>query len=208
VIRVRGYNGASSDDQVEVACYAASTIADPVAAVAVPPDWDQIDKYYALREWVSDSSEPKYVDTNAYVSEGTLVARFAELRTTAGMLVGVVVTARIAKEHGIWTLEDGVVSGRQRMDESLARLDSAMDRATSEPMCTDSPTYVRTKQHLCSFVDIAVSGDPSARCDALSWGWRFSAHPVLLVGVVDLELPTGQCPEATAPHNDTCTNLE
>jgi hypothetical protein len=222
-IRVRGYNGESTDDEVEVAVYAVTMHPNPgeLTLPPVAPEWDGLDEWRAFDPWVGAAEQPdgtlaqsvdvpKYYDARAYVTEGLLVARFPKLRVAIGTMADVIMTARpeLAEEDA-WSLRDGTFAGRIEIDALLGTLDVTRTDAADQPLCTDHVDYVQAKQRICAFADIRYSGDDdrSLRCDAASWGWSFDAAPMKLVGVIRLPWLMRPCSAATAPSNDSCDSL-
>ena len=220
LIRVRGYNGGSTDNQVEVAIYGATM--NPTGSESPRPAWQGDDKWKAHAPWVvldeSDAgSNPspesaRFSDPNAYVTNGILVAKFESFLLGGLQSVhDLVVTARIVEgEQGAnWSLRDGTFSSRFAMDDILSALDFVRDNDTNQPLCTDAPNYPTFKQNICATADINALGvdDGSAPCDAASWAWQFSAEPALLEGV-DFTVVRHNCMDNVSPSHDHCDTLK
>jgi hypothetical protein len=227
VVRVRGYNGKSSDDRVTVEWFAATTITH-AGGRPTPPAWDGHDQWLAYDLWDSAATpadvadaEPdmalrarrpvaQYYDDRAYVVDHQLVAHFPELLVAPAPLSHALITASIRKVDDGWALHDGTVGGRMRIDAGL-RVIEVVGKATGQTVCTDSPLYLTRKKLVCSFADVSFAGpdDGSQPCDAASFQWRFSADPAELAGVVRHEgivnpLP---CPSDVSTVDESCADL-
>jgi hypothetical protein len=151
---------------------------------------------------------PLYVDPNAYVTGGVLVAELDSFVLGAlQRLRRVVVTARIVpSELGSgWALTEGIFAGRFELSDILATLEVLRDPETGKPLCSDSPTYPTFKQSICSTADINVAGldDGTAPCDAASWSWQFIAEPAYLTEI-DFTPAEHDCDESVRPGNERC----
>lgn len=223
VIRVRNYNGTSIDNQIEVGWYGATMYRDLTVPPA-PPVWDGSDEWLAFDAWVDgievgdagpietgSEPSPKYYDSNAYVTDGYLVARFPEFLISIGMMTEAIIMARLERnEAGAWTLRAGTIAGRLAIDDTVRGLENVRDDSTGDWICTDSPAYPARKQLLCGLADISASGidDGSSPCDAVSWAWTFEAEPAKLSGVQDTDIAIFRnCDEDVRPENDQCATL-
>jgi hypothetical protein len=222
LFRVRGYNGLSDDDEVEVIAYTGSTSEDPPSlydgsgSLGLKPQWHGYDRWYVYPNLLvppaTDTAphfvdQPKYFDSRAYVSNGTLVARLDELLLSTGLMTKVVIAAEIVRQDSGWRLTRGVLAGRMHIDSGLARFSVFPNPDNpSEPFCRNSSQYELYKRRHCATADISYrSDDPSAPCDGNSWAWRFETWPALLAGVAaDKEYAFDRCSDPDRPANDSC----
>lgn len=190
--RVRGYNGLPDDAHVRVD-YLGVTLRSPSHpdSPVIPPSWNGNDEWRAVTNWllpqtgpggeVTYSPEhPLFSDTDAYVSGRRLVVRFDRL------LVGgsvpqheVVLTGNLVNDGGSWRIEDGVGGAHWEIGEALPELLTfVLDANCKLPI---GFTAESASTALCSFADLRSAGDdPSLPCNALSWGFLFTAVPARL----------------------------
>lgn len=138
---------------------------------------------------------PLYVDSDAYVAGGTLVAhldfpigvsdRFVLLVSSA------TVTGQLLRQGAGARLERGQVAGRAAASNILSGMGLLQDPFSSDYLCKNNPTYLNVKQTLCASADVAAdprADNTGAPCDALAAAVAFSASPARL-GVVLEEAP-------------------
>ncbi len=228
-IRVRGYNGLGVDAQVDVSYYGVVIHFDGDAAPRAPR-WDGTDAWDVYPPWLAppeagvtaNIEAPAFEDKHAFVTNvgiggdglatGLLVSRVAELlvgSTPPFRLSQVMMTAEIVKSGGSWTLRNGTLAGRMRIDAFLGALAFAPDSATGSLFCRNAGSYALAKALTCAYADISYSGpdDGSQPCDGASWGWRFlDAVPASLAGVAaTFPAPdAGPCPPGQSPTDDHC----
>lgn len=200
LFRVRHWNGGEDDTKVELAVFLTSGTEKDVAT-----NENKIPLRDGTDKWTLDPNSlvgggptepgqpyiPNFVDTNAYVAGGVLVASidfplsFSDLILN---LTGSVVTAKIARRDGIYHLDDGRIVGRWATDKLLTVLDTVKDPyVPGAGLCGDSGLYRDLKKRICNGVDIL--SDPSrdhtnVTCDALSIVSTFTAGQALFGGVV------------------------
>lgn len=213
IYRVSGYNGTSVDGFVEVAVYAAR-FAPPSKDVPMPL-WLGDDVWSPFVDWVDAHADagdagdagdakapaPMFKSSDAYVTNGTLVAKFDLIMLLPAVrLSGAMMEATIGQNaENLWTLSDGVFAARVNVDDSLQWLMTQLDPETHETLCRDSKSYELDKLRACSLADIPFSGnDPSKPCDGMSWAWKFDAVAAHLSPEVD---------PASLPTTDPCTKL-
>jgi hypothetical protein len=158
---------------------------------------------------------PKYVDTNAYVSDGTLVANLTEatidlngdashlgIKLTAGIVIGSIQNP--AADGLGWRIVNGIVTGRWRSEDLFDGLGTFT--AEGESFCNDSGfIYKQFKKTLCGYIDIASTlGGPTLQCDSLSFGMKFTTHPALLGGLYTPPVLQSMCPMGQNPADDGC----
>ena len=118
---------------------------------------------------------PLYVDSDAYVTGGTLVAhldfpigvsdRFVLLVSSA------TVTGTLQRQGASARLQGGQVSGRASAENILSGMGLLQDPFSSDYLCKNNPTYLNVKQTLCASADVATDprlDNTGAPCDALA----------------------------------------
>jgi hypothetical protein len=194
LLRVRGYNGGQDDSQVEVAMMGTTQF---VPGSLEKPAWDGEDRWPVRSSNFQrdifnqpDVNQPRYVDSNAYVRGGILVAAFSVLelelpiRITSQQytiempleLEQVRVTAEIAATSTGYALRHGNLGGRLETSQFGLMVEGFLDPSdfTQWPLCSNSATYQPLKDRFCSFVDIHRELAPrTAPCDAISVGIAF-----------------------------------
>jgi hypothetical protein len=205
VLRIDGYNGLANDTKVSVGIYDANGVAGGGA-----PKNDGND------DWIIDTNSiqgptgfiPAFLDQNAYVAGGVLVASFPrfELRLSTHPddllmefdVTGVHLTAHLTGPKGQVDVDRGVLAGRI----SLATLESV---ATVRGICTSVATQA-LEQTACALLDVAsdYSHDKAADlpCDALSAALAFTAvHTKLPTQpAADRALAPSMCDGGVSPH--------
>jgi hypothetical protein len=206
LLRVRSYNGGLNDTQVTATIYVSAGL-DGIQDGGVPPhpplddgtDIWTIDPSSLLGGDTVDGGPscedndnvcvPLYVDTEAYVSNGVLVAH-VDFPLTAGVgsdrivikVSGGVVTGKLVKgDGGTLNIEEGQIGGRWRTADMLAALSNVRDPFDQTKfLCGDAGTYLNAKQIVCKASDVMASpaedntGQP---CDALSIAVSFYDVP-------------------------------
>lgn len=240
LMRVTGYNGEKNDDKVTFIIYTTPGYGDPMGAggagggggggaggaggcgsMPAPgdPRWDGTDVWPVSSASLLDGvtlDMPKYVDVNAYVSDGTLVANVNDtqidldgldghfgVKLTAGTVL-----APLSNPDGKWRIEKGIVAARWRWEDLFTALGSV--KLNGQALCADNNIfYPPIQERLCAFVDIGskIAG-PTTECDAISFGMSFKALPAMLGApyVVPAEVP--QCAPGTEPINFACDKLQ
>jgi hypothetical protein len=195
ILRVRGYSGEPDDANVELAFFsAAGTVADGGIA---PNDGGPGTQWFVGSKWGSPE-HPTYVDNNAYVTDGKLVATFDALLlgepkpakiTGYATVNGVKLVADIAQKNGAFTITHIVLGGRWPMEAILEQTSvfyfKNRSRRCSPPGASEKG-YVDALRNACSYADVnALGGGPATSCDGLSFGAEFSAVPAAIIGVVE-----------------------
>jgi hypothetical protein len=231
LVRVRGYNGESEDDQVDVSLYPSNGLDnDPCVPMGGTPSWDGNDRWPVPRLALLEGSggaggmapdcsgatdgaldSPRWRDDAAYVRDGVLVGVLPEagLTITDGngplsiVLTEGFLSAHIERDENGWRLSNGLLVGRWGLVDALSI--APRFRVDGEPICTDHTVYPLLKNAVCSVADITagVSG-PSAECDAMSFGVAFEAEQAQLGTVVETPPEQYPCPPETDPRLDTC----
>jgi len=214
VFRIRHYNGGLNDKQVELAVFVSDgTVITTDGGSHPPPKWDGNDVWSldvgSVFNAVGDggvAAIPTYADTNAYVTNGVLVASAADpvLHPTSTLdvpfrltpdpatgsalgnitlaLQGTIITATIASEPatGLYQLTDGIFAGRYPTSALVETLGTFPDPQTGGHLCPGTPTFSNIQPQICRGADIFRSPlpmDPAGRCDALSTSVSFTAFP-------------------------------
>jgi hypothetical protein len=231
LFRVRNYNGQPNDEQVTVAFFASPGRDKNTCMPQGQPNWDGSDSWPIASTSLEpptgqggaggggcgapgyDFETPRFVDAEAYVSDGVLVAAPDELLfyfTTGNSIAEVHLTApqlsaRIAQGGSGFTLEEGVIAGRWPVEE--LRLSFVALANGGQRLCTDDAFYGNIRTAVCDHADIAseLSG-PTTPCDAVSFGIGFRAEPALLGPVWEPPMPMSTCPPGTDPVEDSCAS--
>lgn len=215
LFRVIGWNGSPNDTSVQFAVYVSKGTPTLDGGARVTPKFDGTDVFTVAKASLLGGVAPPYiplpdsVDTNAYVSNGTVVASASNVRLELSTndaalnylemnLTGVQITAKIAMVGGKVQLTDGIIAGRWPTRRFLTALAPQSDPiVTGGFLCGDSSTYASVKGFVCNNVDItsAVQNDnTNATCDALSVALGWTAVPVIFGPVsagVTLNQPCG-----------------
>jgi hypothetical protein len=221
-IQVLGYNDSAVEAMVGVAYYGVTFHPEPDGGAA-KPIWDGSDSWDVFSQWLADPGDggapsldaPLYVDPQAWVTPGptgnpTLVSELPGpvlFGSAEYHLRDVVLTADIVPAGRGYSLANGIIAGRVRIDELLQglRFGNAPD---GMPFCQGTLAYAAAKSATCAFPDIHYGGDDngSQPCDAASWAWRIlDAALITLAGVRVEAPPAGKpCPPGTSPADDHC----
>ncbi len=214
LLRLRHYNGLQNDTSVEFALFTSNGTVLPDGGAGPVPLHDGNDRWSAspasLLGGAGPPFIPNYVDINAYVNNGVLVANadfLVRLISNANPITlhGGVLIAALVPQGATFALKQGRLTGRWSARDLLTTLQLEKDPfAPSEHLCGNNPTYLDIKTQICKATDISSNlfPDPQAPCDALSLGLGFEAEPALLTGTIaDTPTPlpcgptyTDQCP--------------
>ncbi len=222
LVRIRNYNGAPNDTSVEAALYI-SNGTEPQVDGGPPktPAFDGTDVWTVDPRSLLGGIAPPYipqpnsVDTAAYVRDGVLVASLAnadlELAAGSGLaslkvnMSGVVVTGKVVQKNGVWSISEGVLTGRWPSRKFLTSIQSIKVPLTDEYLCGDSGTYASIKALICKNLDIVSSpqnDNTNAPCDALSLALGFEAVGAKFGAV---KAGVGQLQPCGAAWTDDCT---
>jgi hypothetical protein len=223
ILRVRGYSGEEDDDQDSVSLYVGVEVSGPDGRT--DPVWDGNDRWSIHPDMLvplGDGGPPEYsvqrprfVDDQAYVSGGVLVAHWPDALWMSGLTLApralnpvhdVVLTARLVRVGQAWELDDGMDDLRLATSEGLPFIArTATSSASMDPVCLYKSLYDSAKQRFCSYVDIAVDGgDPSSPCDAISGAATFTARPALIGDIAAPPPPLPPCAPDIHPETDAC----
>jgi hypothetical protein len=221
LVRVRDYNGEPDDGRVEVALF----VPYGFPGVDAGPTWTGYDSWYVSADCIEpldagpDAGDgavelvPRYVDENAYVRGGVLVAGVHEATLLFGgsttrmelHATAINVMARVVREgNGLWALTDGLLTGILPLGDVFRALGSFRD-GDGFPVCTDQGGYEIAKEFICNGADLlSTFSDPKLDCDSMSMGIAFEAVEAKLGEVMAPPDATPGCPADTDPANDQC----
>jgi hypothetical protein len=201
LLRVRHYNGKPNDTSVEASLYTSNGTPTDDAGHNEPPRWDGSD------QWTVDTASvfgglndagaiiPNYVDPNAYVSGGVLVASldFALALGSSDVVVmdlaAVVLGAPLVGNGGSFRVDQGLLAGRWQASKLLRSAHAVHDPLhPGHYVCPGSATYQNAKQIVCRGADVPV--DPkndrtAAPCDALSVVMGFTSFPAAIGAITE-----------------------
>jgi hypothetical protein len=211
LVRVDGYNGEMDDPHVDVALYPSSGFEGDGGM----PSWAGSDQWKVLSSSIGDGgvADPLYKSKSGYVSQGTLVAAMptGELNfsgTTEQIkfrFSGAVITGQLTKTGNLWSIKGGVLAGRWPIAEVFKAVSSYRDN-NGNPICRTTFGYSTAKAQICTAPDILVDGtEPkSTPCDAVSFGFGYSAQAAVLGSTVASGKPATFCDAGNDPGDDTC----
>lgn len=210
LFRIEGWTGEPTDTRVRFSLYGSPGLADDAI-----PSWDGGDAWSVDATSVEPGGtvdQPLYVDENAYVADGVVVASLPQSGITIATsgarlhldLVAGFLRARLVEEEGRWALRDGILASRLRTEDLFTALDGFRD-GDEDPLCTDSPLFALARDAICESADIfSGAGTPTSPCDAISVGIGFSAEAALLGDVVEPPELSPGCDEGTEPSRCSC----
>lgn len=234
LIRIFGYNGTKNDTKVTVALYPSPGIGEEECAPDdTKPLWNGSDAWpidaNALGKATNGPGtdggmgvcskgapgysydEPKFIDENAYVSDGTFVANLPESALTvsnfkSGTLVKLTagfITGKIVEMAGGRRVTGGVFTGRWKATDMFLAFSTGLSEGAA--LCTTNPVYQLLKSAICGARDITGSlAGPTTPCDAVSFALAYEAEPAKLGAVLEVPLPMSGCTKETNPVFDTC----
>lgn len=223
LVRIRDYNATADDASVVVSV----AIRAPLSLDGGAPKWNGEDVWPVESSSLVSSNldAPRYVDSGAYVTGGTLVARFDDLSFPLDLVdvrSGSPSTAHlelplrpaILRCHilfGIWPdiALECTLGARVLADDMVGRIWQFPDPTNpSIPLCpSDSPTgpYEAYRTELCLPRDLP-SGSADSVCDSLSFGMTFRALPARIGSVITSTPAVDPCPPQD-PKTETCNWL-
>ncbi len=229
LLSVRDYNRQPNDAKVEVAfLFATEFDGDPCNGEGSKPKWDGTDRWPVRADGLEGTTsspsaeacgdtlgleldQPLYVDRNAYVVDGTLVAEWPEavMLNFSGSIGGLrvelvqsVLTARIAQDgaprpgesENTWRLRDAVLGGRWSQG-AIFKAVGAIQQDSGQ-LCDQPAGILLAKSFVCPLLDVrVVPGGPTSTCDGMSFGFGFEAEQAEL-GSVTNAASGSSCDEA------------
>lgn len=213
VIRVRNYNGTPNDPSVEFAAFA--SVGTPIltdGGKPVLPKWDGTDEWVIRGDSILGGPDaailiPNYVDPNAYVRDGVIVATLdfpILLAKTSGAslsaeLSNAVVTAPLKAAGAGFSITGGRVTGRWPTRKVLYGLHGIGDPLGGGNLCPGKQSYADIKSQVCRAADIVADPTKDGKgnaCDSLSLGLIFNADPARLGEVRPDPPATDPCGDA------------
>ncbi len=184
---VRGYNGTPNDTNVQLAVLLSTGTPLADGGSRLRPSLRGEDVWTVERSTVLGAGEPllpRYVDANAYVADGVLVARVSfpftleanDEQITVQVDEGII-AGRLTRDS-IWRLDAGRLAGRWSTQSFLGSLATLRDPFTDKNLCEGGVTYEALKAQVCASADVmraAASDGTDQSCDALSFGAGFTA---------------------------------
>jgi hypothetical protein len=227
LFRIKSYNGGRNDKQVSAIVYISNGMNGGPDGGATAPKYDGTDVWSidpsslvggasldggATCEGNDNICIPFFADTQAYVSNGVLVAHIDfPLVFSAGTsqikvaLSGTEIAAPLLFDGSHYRIDEGQLGGRWSTGGLLTALQGAADPLSpGDFLCGSSATYLNLKAKICSAADINADpskDDTAAKCDALSLAVSFSATPAHLGAI--FANPPGPQP-CGATYKDDC----
>jgi hypothetical protein len=230
LLRVKSYNGGQNDKQVTFIVYSSHGTNGVQDGGRTQPLHDGTDVWTidptsllggvavdggATCEGNDNVCVPFFADTQAYVSNGTLVAHLdfpiivgagnAQLLVT---LTSCEIAAPIVFDGKSYRLDEAQLGGRWGTGGLLTALQTATDPLGPGHLCGDSGAYQNIKQRICAAADIttnAARDNSGQRCDALSVAIAFSASAAHLGPI--FQNPPGGAP-CGVDYQDDCPDAQ
>jgi hypothetical protein len=205
LFRLKNYNGTADDKRVEFAIFLSGGNEGAQSGTPMIPKRDGTDAWTvdpkSLFGGVGPPYRPLYVDPDAYVSEGTLVASIKfplSLSTVVMRLEAATLTAKVTRVGTGYRLDEGHVVGRWATRDLLTALDTIADPtgAPGTGLCGDSGLYQQLKENICGAVDITADpllDNKGAFCNALAVRVLFTAGPAKLGALFGLAAGLHRC---------------
>lgn len=221
LFRIRHWNGMPNDTSVELAIFLSSGTA-PLndAGDSPPPKHDGSDVWSVDTASVIGGVAPPfvaaYVDGNAYVSGGVVVATVDFPLTLGGAYVGSFISlsgARIVgtleKHAAGYVVQDARVVGRWGSRNLLTGMQVAKDPLNkTQYLCGTNLTYQTIKSEICKSADLATTpqnDNTGAACDAMSLVLSFQSEPAQLGPPVPVPASdAGPLTPCGASYTDQC----
>lgn len=193
LIELDEYDGTDADPEVFVALIDTPGLDPPSACDAgVPrgdggvngsgeprPAWDGCDAWQLGQNSLLGDN-PRTFTRNAWVSGGTLVARFGTLPIRIGavevVLFDAVLQAELRRNETtrLPRLANGVISGRVQGGDLVRAFGE--QKIGEKPFCQDTVTYTLFRSAACDTLDLSGSEDARAPCDSMSFSVELEAE--------------------------------
>lgn len=196
MFRVRHWNGLPNDTAVELAIFVSSgTSPTNDAGDGPPPKHDGTDVWgidsASLVGGIAPPYVPTFVDGNAYVTGGTVVATLDFPLALGGGFASAFISLSGARVVGIleqratgFAIKDARVVGRWGSRNLLTSLQVAQDPLNKgQYLCGNNLTYQTLRAEICKSADLATipqNDNTGATCDAMSLEISLQTEPALL----------------------------
>jgi hypothetical protein len=197
LIAVAEYNGTAEDDALFVALFDSPGLEAPSACAqgasadsgsldggTIGPDWSGCDRWMRSTESVF-AGQPRVFTREAWVTHGTLVARFAVLPVlvdnTPLVLSDVIVTGTLGVDPP--SITGGLLAGRATAANVLRVFGERQTVHDGPGLCAVTAAFALVRAAVCDSRDLApaVPGDGGLpTCDSLSMTLELSARAALL----------------------------
>lgn len=205
LVQLTQWNGQDDDNSVNVALIASSGLqcvqqsdcvdAGDDAGPTFLPQWNGLDVWTYTdetrqNELIPSSTVGVPVVSNrahhGYITRGHLVVRDGVdlemgFNATSITLTSPIITADVVHADGGVVLQNGIVTGASRIENTIKFLKRSLVPQLGIPSCKLGSVFSTFKTQLCQFSDIRVDGDAGA-CDAFSVAFGFEAEPALISG--------------------------
>ena len=180
VLRVTGYNGQPNDTTVGLSVYKTTGVDSPT--------WAGADRWSLIRDGLKGESVllSKFVDPQAYVADGVLVARLEKF--PMGLKIVNTPVSWVTLDRSVFSAAIAYDTGKKfyRLDQGrlggMLNATEFLDAIRVAAGCFDLDEY---RVQACSNLDVAL--DDGAECNAWSMAVAFGAWEAELGDVVDGE---------------------
>jgi|GEM_PF-5368918 len=205
---LENFGGGTDDPQVLVSFYTSRGTYDSTGTTPVPALWDGNDLWTIVRDSLTPTNQPKYVDDTAYVTNNRIVGHLPDgvpLRITGGdgvldlSLTNSVFVLEMSSDHE--HIVSGVLAGVWYTPAAMSAIDSY---AAQAGVCADQPMYAAARDVLAKASDIRLDlkPAPTLECNAMSIGIAFTCDRAKLGAVIDPPLPSpSKCVDAGTDAN-------
>jgi hypothetical protein len=211
ILRVSNNNGQPNDTNVRLDWY----IPCPFSwgEGASQPKWDGTDTWPIRSTCLTEKNgnvsleNPKFSDSNAYVTDGVLVASFTvgsfQIYDFSVVLNAAFITGEVVQTEQGWTLRHGMLGARWKLSNLLSQV--GRFKFLGQSVCTNHPAYSELKNGICSYADVFSGlGTPTTPCDSLSTGMAFETKPALLGDIIVDPVYPSPCAPEFDPASDSC----
>ena len=220
LFRVRHWNGKPNDTSVELAVFLSRTMTPVDDAGAFPaPQHDGSDAWSVDRAslvgGIAPPYVPTYVDGNAYVSGGVVVATLDFPLALGGSYSSTFISLSGARIVGVldpqgsgYALRDARVVGRWGTRNLLTGMQVVGDPLNpGQYLCGSNLTYQTIKSEICKAADVTTApqnDNSGAACDAMSLVLSFQSEPAQLGPVAADTSDAGALTPCGVSYTDQC----
>lgn len=168
------------------------------------PAWDGCDAWKVGQSSLIGDNARTFT-REAWVSKGTLVARFGTLPIRIGtaevVLFDAIVQAELrpAQTNLPPRLTKGIISGRVLGGDLVKAFGE--QKVGERPLCQDGVTYTLFRAAVCDSLDLSSSRDPNAQCDSMSFSVEFDAELARRGEKAPSALSTSACADSGLPSS-------